>query len=536
MSTRKRKIPQCPSEGKNSKIDRPNEVLQMCTMTEAHREGCPIIDTEDNLLQKLVYPHTPKTFMDSIWNKKALAVVNAPESRLEELIGTSLFGLDVSRLIEETSSPQIFAWMKDRNNKISSIELNEEAALRCYECGASLYFRAPPEISSMLIAAVSRSTKMFFASQYSSGELRGEVETFVSRKGNITDWHFDYMHNFTLQLSGAKRWSLSEENAVLNPIRGCTPHYSGIDTMGQQLKVHRLSNPNFNVRSIKNHETVTLTAGSFLYFPPGMWHRVECIEEDSISINISMMPSTWSDLVCDGIRHTMWRSDVLWREAISNLSSVASARARMQNLLQKLKQVVGQMTADDFLVPCMIGTTEPRATVVITDSGDCKNAREDDENDTPPPPEVKKIIIGDETVFRINSLAVLIKETDLIRQTSVSEDVATIAESTSSEDSSDECDSVYRLHVNFGNEQLESTVEIKFVVKRKFETIMDFLAARRCSFVFEDIISRLNQPNSKRESAESNSTMKLPGAAEIKHLLQNMIYYGYLSFQQSNVK
>jgi len=114
--------------------------------------------------------------------------------------------------------------------------------------------------------------------------------------------------------------------------------------------------------------------------------------------------------------------------------------------------------------------------------------------------------------------------------------VATIAESTSSEDSSDECDSVYRLHVNFGNEQLESTVEIKFVVKRKFETIMDFLAARRCSFVFEDIISRLNQPNSKRESAELNSTMKLPGAAEIKYLLQNMVYYGYLSFQQSNVK
>jgi len=49
---------------------------------------------------------------------------------------------------------------------------------------------------------------------------------------------------------------------------------------------------------------VSLTAGSVLYFPAGMWHRVEATE-DSISINISMMPSTWADVVGDALKQLM---------------------------------------------------------------------------------------------------------------------------------------------------------------------------------------------------------------------------------------
>ena len=34
------------------------------------------------------------------------------------------------------------------------------------------------------------------AAYYSNGEARAEVETFVSRAGHITDWHFDFMDNY----------------------------------------------------------------------------------------------------------------------------------------------------------------------------------------------------------------------------------------------------------------------------------------------------------------------------------------------------
>ena len=34
------------------------------------------------------------------------------------------------------------------------------------------------------------------------GSLRGEIEVFASHKGHVTDWHFDFMENFTFQLQG----------------------------------------------------------------------------------------------------------------------------------------------------------------------------------------------------------------------------------------------------------------------------------------------------------------------------------------------
>ena len=46
---------------------------------------------------------------------------------------------------------------------------------------------------------------------------------------------------------------------------------------------------------------VTLTPGSVLYVPAGMWHRVEC-EADSVSINVSLMGLLWADLVADAVR------------------------------------------------------------------------------------------------------------------------------------------------------------------------------------------------------------------------------------------
>jgi hypothetical protein len=32
------------------------------------------------------------------------------------------------------------------------------------------------------------------------GNIKGEIETFLSRAGHVTDFHSDYMENFTLQL------------------------------------------------------------------------------------------------------------------------------------------------------------------------------------------------------------------------------------------------------------------------------------------------------------------------------------------------
>ena len=63
---------------------------------------------------------------------------------------------------------------------------------------------------------------MSFGALYPDGAPRSEGETFASRAGHVTGWHFDFMENFTLQLSGTKTWRL-KRSAVDVPLRGCTP-------------------------------------------------------------------------------------------------------------------------------------------------------------------------------------------------------------------------------------------------------------------------------------------------------------------------
>lgn len=41
-----------------------------------------------------------------------------------------------------------------------------------------------------------------------------------------------------------------------------------------------------------------------MYFPAGFYHQVECLE-DSISINISLVGSSWADLVSNGIHQLL---------------------------------------------------------------------------------------------------------------------------------------------------------------------------------------------------------------------------------------
>jgi hypothetical protein len=55
-----------------------------------------------------------------------------------------------------------------------------------------------------MVSKLSAALGINFAMFYSNGDVRGEIETFVSRKGHLTNWHFDYMENFTYQLAGKK--------------------------------------------------------------------------------------------------------------------------------------------------------------------------------------------------------------------------------------------------------------------------------------------------------------------------------------------
>ncbi|ETW00965.1 hypothetical protein H310_06610 [Aphanomyces invadans] len=313
---------------------------------------CPALD-ETNLLASLVYPLSPNSFMDGFYQKKALAI-HAPSDRFEQLIHQGLEDLDIKQLLTTTSSEELQAWVQtkrggedDDDGKIESVKVESvEAAAILHAAGHSLYFRGSPELSATLIPALAKDLGFGFTATSIHGESQGEIEIFCAKAGHVTDWHFDFMENFSVQVAGKKKWKL-QPSSVPYPVRGCTPHYKTQEVVEQQLKIHRLTDPAFDYHpTFDNVSEVTLEPGSVLYFPAGMWHRVECTE-DSITMNLSMFPTPHADIVVDALRHVLLQSD-RWRRGVS-YDTPDAARAYMTDLLNDLKDQIGKLTAADIL-------------------------------------------------------------------------------------------------------------------------------------------------------------------------------------------
>jgi hypothetical protein len=240
-----------------------------------------------------------KRCMTNIYRKKALVGKishnnNEMPKRIRRLCKQFLYDLDVYKLCEETSSDNIFVWMKKMNDpesKISSIQISDsQSAISLHDAGGSLYFRAPSEMEQCFITEITKNLGMNFSAIFAdTGAQKSEVETFISKAGHVTDWHFDYMENFTIQLQGSKKWKLCH-SGIRSLLRGSTPHYSKYDTLEQQLKLNCSQEVNEHFvpypteKQLETVVEITLNPGDTFYFPAGMFHRVECIE-DSISIN-----------------------------------------------------------------------------------------------------------------------------------------------------------------------------------------------------------------------------------------------------------
>jgi hypothetical protein len=228
-------------------------------------------------------------FLEKYFRECAVFVPSQIENRfafLEEL----LYNLDPVSILRNTSSDAIFVWLKTDSGLVNSIEVADaDTAIALHNAGHATYCRAPPSVEQHLVSSLLTDTGLGCGQYDPSGESmtklgRGEVEVFISTKNHTTGWHTDFQENFTLQLSGIKRWVL-HKGSVRHPLRGCTPHYASPSSVEPQLKAARLADPNFQFRhpvagvnAVGEPDTVTLKPGDVLYFPAGMWHKVETIE------------------------------------------------------------------------------------------------------------------------------------------------------------------------------------------------------------------------------------------------------------------
>ena len=254
----------------------PNAVLSRRRLDRVQRKTAPEIGTFDGdrceLLAALCHPLTPAAFFKKHWRSKCL-VVHGGRRRMAALIQERLHGLDLQKLLAESPSEEIHVWFGrqsggsggggDTTNQRggageqatagahggggneSAKTADRDAAFACHRAGGgSLYFRAPADVAEQLVTALSQQLGLSFGAVYADdGAPRGEVETFASCAGHVTDWHFDFMENFTLQLSGRKTWRVKPSQVAV-PVRGCTPQWGRSSLLvrsagEQQAKLHQ---------------------------------------------------------------------------------------------------------------------------------------------------------------------------------------------------------------------------------------------------------------------------------------------------------
>lgn len=366
--------------------------LKVCS---AATQVDPYGDT--SLLQQLLGDAFEDTadFLDHCFQRSAVHIqTDAVEiNRYSQFAADHLFGLDPLSLLQESSSENLFVWLQQHHTAntatstttnsssssttIHSIEVSDaDTAFRLYETGQhATYCRAPPPVEQALVPSLLRDTHMG----------RGEVELFLSaRPSAVTQWHYDFQENFTLQLSGVKQWRL-RRGTVPHPLRACTPHYQSPDVVESQLLAARLADRQFQFVGVpqdsgKDEVVVLLQPGDMLYFPAGMWHCVEVIEP-GVSLNISLMATyNYASLTCQSLQHFLLQSTEeesgCWRQCVLE-------RSRLDQMLQRLPDIVRDFVelygVDAILPPAL---TPPILTSTNSSANECSNDMDDEDADS----------------------------------------------------------------------------------------------------------------------------------------------------------
>jgi hypothetical protein len=314
-----------------------------------------------------------------------------------------LFDLDICEMLKETASDKIHVWLsssRDKNDSsgqvMNSITVEDPMdAFKLYQVGHSLYCRTPIEFENRVIPSFLHCLGLGIKGCSHDKYSRGEIETFYSRRGHVTAYHTDFQENFTIVLSGKKRWTFHESTAQF-PLRGCSPHFASTDlsaTLGNnphnqqtniqelQLKTLRLGNSSFCSDEYLTSSapsgsrdplcSVEISAGDVLYHPAGVWHRVECLE-DGISINISLISASYAELFASSLQQ-FFLSFPQFRQPV-NTSRPKETFQVLQEMLNLLPNITQALVPGDILPPLSLHGT-------VTEGGEASGEEQDEEED-----------------------------------------------------------------------------------------------------------------------------------------------------------
>ena len=228
--------------------------------------------------RRLLSPIGAERFFAEHWQTRMalLPLAAADLAVIREIVGP----LDPARLAAEAREGAQ-AWLANEFVAHSVFPIAPDNAAQLRDTGATLYFVNVP------LPALTDSLADFL------GAPRRKVlaSLFFTPAGGGAVPHFDKNENFTIQLTGAKRWQVGETPMV--------PAAPDSYTLGSTAITQALA-PLLTGAARPPERTVDLTPGTLLYVPRGTVHHTGA-GEPSWSLNLSYCPSSWLDLLLAGL-------------------------------------------------------------------------------------------------------------------------------------------------------------------------------------------------------------------------------------------
>jgi ribosomal protein L16 Arg81 hydroxylase len=262
-----------------------------------------------------------RDFFGRYWQQQPLSVVL--DEITFERVRAEVGPLDIVSKAK-AARQGVQAWVSSPHMVHSVFEADATNVADFHRVGATLYFvDVPlPSITDRIADALGAPRKRMRAS------------LFLTPRSSGASAHFDSNENFTIQLTGAKRWFVGSAPMAVAPPAGHFIGHRPVPSVEKLIIKERAGDEN----------CYALQPGTLLYVPRGTVHRTSA-DAESWSLNICYSGTMWLEVLQDGLQRRLAASPK-WRSTVTGASDDCEPEARNANVFPELIDELRQLLAD----------------------------------------------------------------------------------------------------------------------------------------------------------------------------------------------